>query len=345
MSAGSWARFATKSRPGSPPLGPELVAEGLGGQAGVSVSKMPTNDKGAVRFGERLTRGGELVRSAMTSGPAIVWVTIFLLLPLIVIGVISFMSRGDYGQVQLPLTLENYKRFIGFGDFGFNTVYPKILLRSIVLGAGTTILCMIAGLPLAFFIAGLPLRWKNMALTLVIIPFWTNLLIRTYAWQILLAPDSLITHVAVALHLAEPGQALFPSTFAVYIGMVCDYLPFLVLPLYVSVEKLDWSIAEAAMDLGANGPRVFWHAILPQVTPGLLAGIILVFIPATGQFVIPDLLGGAKTAMLGYAIAQQFGGSRDWPFGSAIAFLGMAVVMLGLWFYARVAGEKGADIL
>jgi len=127
--------------------------------------------------------------------------------------------------------------------------------------------------------------------------------------------------------------------------MVCDYLPFLVLPLYSSVEKIDWSIAEAASDLGADGPRVFWHAVLPQVTPGLVAGIILVFIPATGQFVIPDLLGGAKVQMLGNVIQQQFGPSRDWPFGSAISFIGMGVVLLGLWGYARAAGEKGGDIL
>jgi spermidine/putrescine transport system permease protein len=127
--------------------------------------------------------------------------------------------------------------------------------------------------------------------------------------------------------------------------MLCAYGPFLVLPLYTAVEKVDWAIAEAAMDLGADSPRVFRHAILPQVAPGLLAGVILVFIPATGQFVIPDLLGGAKTALLGNAIQQQFGGSRDWPFGSALALVGMAVVLGGLWIYARRAGERGQELL
>ncbi|MEI6082929.1 MAG: ABC transporter permease [Verrucomicrobiota bacterium] len=306
---------------------------------------MKSSRPGEVRFGEQLSARGQLYRSATTSGPSIVWVTIFLLLPLVGIGVISFLSRGESGGYELPFTFTNYTRFAGWGFFGYDILYPQIILRSIVLGTGTAALCTLAALPLAFFIAALPGRYKNLALTLVLIPFWTNLLIRTYAWQILLAPESPITWVATKLHLIAADAPLYPSEFAIYIGMVCDYLPFLVLPLYSSVEKIDWSIAEAASDLGADGKRVFWHAILPQVMPGLVAGVILVLIPAMGQFVIPDLLGGAKTVMLGNAIQQQFGPSRDWPFGSAIAFLGMAVVLVSLWFYARYAGEKGGDIL
>jgi spermidine/putrescine transport system permease protein len=306
---------------------------------------MARNSKGEVKFGESLTTRGQVFRSALTSGPSIFWVTAFLLLPLVFVCVISFMSRGTYGEIERPFTLENYRRFMGFGFFGFDMLYPQIMLRSLVLGAGTTVLCMLAGTPLAFFIGAMPQRYRNMALTLVLIPFWTNLLIRTYAWEILFAPESWITWVFTRIGVVGPGNPLYPSAFAIYVGMVCDYLPFLVLPLYASVEKIDWSIAEAAMDLGADGPRVFWHAVLPQVVPGLVAGIIFVFIPATGQFVIPDLLGGAKTVMLGNAIQQQFGPSRDWPFGSAITVFGMGAVMLGLWLYARVAGERGGDIL
>ncbi len=214
----------------------------------------------------------------------------------------------------------------------------KFMFTAAATGGGLAV-----GFPLSYWIARLPQRGKQIALTLVIIPFWTNLLIRTYAWQILLAPDGFLARIGVALGLAEPGRALYPSTFAVYVGMLCAYLPFLVLPLYTAVEKIDWAIAEAASDLGADGPRVFLHAILPQVLPGMVAGIVLVFIPATGQFVIPDLLGGAKTVMLGNAIQQQFGPSRDWPFGSAIAFVGMTVVMLGLWANARVSAAKGGE--
>ncbi|MGE5278741.1 MAG: ABC transporter permease [Acidobacteriota bacterium] len=306
---------------------------------------MARREGAEIRFGERLTRAGQLARSAATSGPAILWVSLFLLAPLAAVGVIAFLTRGPSGEIGRPVTIQNYLRLAGFGIFGFEPLYPLIILRSLLLAAGTTAACVVAAFPLAFFIAGLPARLKNVALTLVIVPFWTNLLIRTYAWQILFAPEGVLARLLAGIGLVAAGQALYPGTFAVYIGMLCAYVPFLVLPLYTAVEKLDWSIAEAAMDLGADGPRVFRHAILPQVMPGLVAGIVLVFIPAAGQFVIPDLLGGAKTALLGNAIQQQFGPSRDWPFGSALALVGMAVVLGGLWIYARVAGERGQELL
>jgi spermidine/putrescine transport system permease protein len=296
-----------------------------------------------IRFGEHLTPLGNLVRSGITSGPAIGWVTLFLLLPLLGILLFSVLTRGSYGEVGLPFTFLNYLRLAGFGLFGFDPQYPIIILRSVLLATGTTVVCLLAAFPIAFFIAGLPGRAKQIALTLVVIPFWTNLLIRTYAWQILFAPDAALTRAAVALGITEEGMPLYPSAFAVYIGMLCAYLPFLVLPLYTAVEKIDWSIAEAASDLGADGPRVFRHAILPQVMPGMVAGMILVFIPATGQFVIPDLLGGAKTVMLGNAIQQQFGGSRDWPFGSAIALVAMGVVLLGLFLQTRTSAKHGEE--
>jgi spermidine/putrescine transport system permease protein len=301
---------------------------------------------GQVQLRAQRTRRDDIRHAALTTGPGIAWVSVFVMLPLMAIGVISFLSRGTYGEIELPFTGENYQRFMGFGLLGFDPLgYPLIILRSVLLGAGTTVLCVALGVPMAFFLASLPGRYKTLALTLVVIPFWTNLLIRTYAWQLLLAPHSWLTQAVVALGLATPGVALYPGTLAVYIGMVCDYLPFLVLPLYASVEKLDWRLAEAAADLGANGPRVLRHALLPQLVPGLVAGIILVFIPATGQFVIPDLLGGGKTVMLGNVIDQQFRQSRDWPFGAAVAMLSMAMVLVGLWVYARLAGDRGRELL
>jgi spermidine/putrescine transport system permease protein len=293
-----------------------------------------------VRFGQRLTRAGHWLRSAGTSGPAVGWMIVFLLAPLLVVTVISFLTRGEYGGVELPVTLESYKRLLGFGELGFDPLYPIILVRSLALGAATAWLCLGAGLPLAFFVARLPGRWRTVALTLVVIPFWTNLLIRTYAWQILLSPESWLSRVAQALGWGAAGEPLYPGMVAVLIGMVCDFLPFMVLPLYASVEKLDWSLAEAAADLGANRLQVFRHALLPQILPGLIAGVILVFLPATGQFVIPDLLGGAKTAMLGNLIQQQFASSRDWPFGAAISLVALLLVIVGLWVYQRRGGKE-----
>jgi spermidine/putrescine transport system permease protein len=289
----------------------------------------------SVRFGERLSRSGQWLRAALTSGPAVLWLMGLLLLPLLGIVLTSFLSRGDDAQLTLPFTLENYRRLAGFGLLGFDPLYPVVLLRSLLLGAGTALLCVLAALPLAFFIARLPGRWKHLALTLVVIPFWTNLLIRTYAWQILLAPESFLSGLARWAGLLSAEGGLYPGVFAVALGMTCDFLPFMVLPLYTSVEKLDWTLAEAAADLGANRWQVFRHALLPQIRPGLTAGVILVFLPATGQFVIPDLLGGAKTAMLGNVIQQQFVQSRDWPFGSALAVTALTLVLAGLWVHAR----------
>jgi spermidine/putrescine transport system permease protein len=218
---------------------------------------------------------------------------------------------------------------------GFDPLYPLIFLRSLVLGMLTAMGCLLLGLPLAFFIAGLPHRLRTAGLILAVIPLWTNLLIRTYAWQILLSPESFLTRL---IHLAGFGaqhDPLYPSTFAVLTGMVCDFLPFVVLPLYASVEKIDWGLAEAAADLGADRVQVFRHALLPQILPGLTAGVVLVFLPAMGQFVIPDLLGGAKTVMLGNLIQQQFGQGRDWPFGSAIALTALVLVLAGVWTFTR----------
>lgn len=294
-----------------------------------------------IQFGETLTPGQERVRAALTSGPGLTWVSLFLLLPLLGIVAISFASRTEYGQIEWRFTLENFQRFLGFGPFGFEPLYPLIVVRSLVIAAGTVALCALLALPLTFWIAGLPARARSIGLMAVVIPFWTNLLIRTYAWQIVFGATGWVARAAATLGFVGPGEALFPGTFAVFVGLTCDYLPFLALPLYASVEKVDWTLAEAASDLGADGWRVYRHAVWPQIAPGLMAGAILVFIAATGQFVIPDLLGGSKTVLIGNAIQQQFGGSRDWPFGSAISALTMILVLFGLWGFARASGDQG----
>lgn len=308
----------------------------------------PTSEKRAnrrIRFGESVTPSQETLRAAATAGPGIAWVTFFLFLPLLAIVAIAFIRRGSYGELVWEFTLDNFKRFLGFGLFGFDPLYPRILLRSLAMAAATSLFCAATALPLTFFIARLPERRRQIALMLVVIPFWTNLLIRTYAWQIIFSSTAWPARWASALGLIASGEGLYPGAFAVFVGMTCDFLPLLALPLYASVEKIDWSLAEAASDLGANPWNVFRHALLPQILPGLSAGTILVFITATGQFVIPDLLGGAKTVLLGNAIQQQFGLSRDWPFGSAIACLAMLVVMIGLALFRKFGGEQERDRL
>jgi spermidine/putrescine transport system permease protein len=295
--------------------------------------------------GVRLRTHAQTLAGAVTAGPAALWGCLFLVLPLLGIGVISFLSRGDYGEISGAFTLENYKRLLGFGLLGFDPLYPVVFARSLVLGGATAILCLICGLPLAFFISRLRPGYKTAALTLVVIPFWTNLLIRTYAWQILLSSGGWLSRAAAALGLCSPGEALYPGTFAVMLGMVCDFLPFMALPLYASVEKIDWHLAEAAMDLGANRTQVFRHAIVPQIIPGVTAGTLLVFLPATGQFVIPDLLGGARTVMLGNVVQQQFGPSRDWPFGAAIAMVALALVIAGIVLWTRKTPAQESTLI
>ena len=280
-------------------------------------------------------------RSVAIGAPAVLWLMVFFLIPLGMVAVASLLTAGDYGGIEPPVTFANYLRIAGKGMFGFDPVYPLILGRSLLLGLVTTVLCLAAGLPLAFWIARLPGAFKTLGLTLVVVPFWTNLLIRTYAWQILLSPDGWVTGVARWVGLVDPGAALYPGMFAVSLCMLCDFLPFMVLPLYVSIEKLDTSLVEAAADLGANRWNIFRHAIVPQIRSGLAAGVTLVFLPATGQFVIPDLLGGGKTALLGNLIQQQFGPSMDWPFGSAIAMVTLVVVLLGLWVASLMGGQRG----
>jgi spermidine/putrescine transport system permease protein len=178
-----------------------------------------------------------------------------------------------------------------------------------------------------------------MWLTLVIIPFWTNMVIRTYAWFLILAPEMPPARLAAALGIVAEGAPLYPNAFAVYLGMVSMFLPFVALPLFSSVERLDWSLVEAAQDLYASRARVFFQAILPQTLPGLSVGIILTFVPAMGMFVVPDLLGGAKYMLVGNLIQQQFGASRDWPFGAAISIGLMVLTMISLQLYRRRSRE------
>lgn len=268
--------------------------------------------------------------------PGLFWIVFFLALPCLVLVLVSFCRRGTYGGIEFAFTWENFSRLIGFGLFGWSSDYVMIMVRSLVTAGITTACCVVMSYPIAFFIASRPGRSKYMWLTLLIAPFWTNLVIRTYAWFMVLAPEMPPAKLAAWLGLIDPGMALYPSTFAVYLGMVSTFLPFVALPLYSSVEAMDWSLVQAAQDLYSKPFRVFMTAILPQTLPGLSIGIVLTFIPCMGMFVVPDMLGGAKYMLMGNLIQQQFFVGRDWPFGAAISFALMVLTLTTLF----IAGKK-----
>lgn len=261
--------------------------------------------------------------------PAIIWLLFFFFAPLLIVLVISFMSRGLGGLPEFPLTLDHYERTL--------TTFSSVLQRSIWIALLTTVICALVGYPMAFFIATRRRRWvRQLALFMIILPFWTNFLVRTYAWRMLLSREGLINEIFLSLGLATEPLQLLNTEFAVLIGLVYGFLPFMVLPIYASVERYDFRYTEAAYDLGAPPWLMFIRVMLPITLPGVLAGCALVFIPAIGAFVTPDLLGGKQGLMIGNLIQSQFSGTGNLPLGAAASTILMALVMIGLLFYARV---------
>lgn len=269
--------------------------------------------------------------------PTLFWLTVFLLIPLALIVVISFGARGTYGNVEYTFSLDNYARLL-------DPEYAGILWDSIWIGLLTTLFCLVGGYPLAYFIARTqPLR-RSLLMFLILVPFWTNFLIRIYAWMIILRGEGVLSAALNALGLMQgPGAWLFEqiqlyTPGAVLIGMVYEFMPFMILPLYTSLEKLDPALLEAAADLGARPWRAFLRVTLPLSLPGIIAGSILVFIPAMGMFVVPDLMGGAKTVLVGNLIRNQFFTARDWPFGSAASMVLMGLTLVVILLYTRTFG-------
>lgn len=259
------------------------------------------------------------------------WLLAFFFLPLLLVLAISFASRGPYGGVQWSFSLTNYILIL-------DPLYLRIYGRSVLLAAATTGICLLIGYPLAYFIARTPGRRQGFWLLLVIIPFWTNFLVRTYAWMFILRTEGLLNTVLLNVGLIDTPVDILYTEWAVLVGLVYGYLPFMVLPLYAAVERLDRSVVEAARDLYANGWSIFWRVILPLTKSGVIAGCLLVFIPSVGAYITPDLLGGAKTMMVGNLIQHEYLVIRDWPFGSAISFVLMALVAFCVMLYVRRGG-------
>lgn len=265
--------------------------------------------------------------------PGLIWMGLFFLVPLGLVFAISFASRGTYGGVVWELTSANYLDLL-------HPLYGKILGQSLWYATITTVICFALGFPLAYVIARSPARWQPIFLLLVMLPFWTNFLVRTYAWMILLRHDGLINRSLMALGIVDSPLDLLYRPTAVVIGLVYGYLPFMVLPLYVAVERLDPLLVDAAWDLYASRWAVFTRVVLPLTKPGIIGGCILVFIPSIGSFITPDLLGGARSMMIGNLIQHEYLVVRDWPLGSAVSFVLMAIVMAAVLLYYKTASRS-----
>ncbi len=272
--------------------------------------------------------------------PMLLWLFAFVVAPTLILAVYSFCQRDELGQIVYQFSWENYRRIFFDEDTGrFGTTYFTVFVRSVIYAGLTTLVCLVIGYPVAWFIGRAPEHRRNLLLTLVMIPFWTSFLIRTYAWITILSTNGLLNgFLQYTKIISEPFEMLY-TPGAVVLGLVYSYLPFLILPVYGSVEKLDNSLVEAAFDLGAGPIRAFQKVILPLTQPGVVAGILLVFIPAIGMFAITQLMGGGTDPTIGEVIQNQFLSARDWPFGAA---LGMTLVILfavAFWFTSRKQAE------
>ena len=259
------------------------------------------------------------------------WGACFLL-PLGLMFAVSFITRGQYGGLEWTWTWENYVRLL-------DPLVMGIFFKSMVFALGTTLVCGVLGFPLAYCIARASKSWQEWLLVLVMIPFWTNFLVRTYAWVLIFRADGVINGTLKFLGWIQDPIPLLFTDFSVFVGLVYGYLPFMVLPLVVAIERIPIQMEEAARDLFATRFAMFWHVVIPLSRPGWVAGAILVFIPSLGAFITPYLLGGGHSLMVGTLIQQEFLVARDWPFGAALSF-GLMGAILILWGWL---GRKPAE--
>ncbi|MBE3596412.1 MAG: ABC transporter permease subunit [Hydrogenibacillus sp.] len=265
--------------------------------------------------------------------PASLWLVAFIAVPLGLVVVVSFFVRGTYGGIEYVFSLDNYVRL-------FDPLYVRILFVSLAIAFATTLITAWIGYPFAYIVARAPARWRSVLLMLIIVPFWTNSLIRTYAMIVLLRTEGVINTVLMNLGVISHPLPMMYNEFAVMVGMVYEFLPFMILPLFASIEKFDWTLLEAAGDLGARPWKAFLHVTLPLTFPGVIAGSLLVFIPSLGFFFIPDLLGGSKVMLISNLIKNQFLSARDWPFGAALSIGLIVITLILLGVYFRLLGNK-----
>ena len=263
------------------------------------------------------------LRGTIVVLPAVVWLAVFFLLPLVLIAIVSLGTRDELGRIVLAdLSLRNYER-------AFNPDYLPTLVNALRYALLTTVASLLIGYPIAYWISRYGGRHKVLLLVLVLLPFWTSWLIRTYAWMIILRDNGIVNGFLQAVGLTSEPIILLNTDFAVVLGMTYGFLPFTILPIYIAIDRLDGNLVGAARDLYASGRSAFLHVTLPLSMPGVVAATILTFIPAMGDFVTPDLLGGAQQTTIAKVIQERFLDGRDWPFGSALGFILIAVTLVG----------------
>jgi len=287
-------------------------------------------------------RESKRLQGLLLISPTLIWMIGLLIIPLILTLITSFGQRDADGNVIYTFTLENYLRLAGFTANGFDDLYAQILWRSLVLAFQTTVLVILMAYPLAYFVARAPIKRRNTLLFLILVPLWTNFVIRIYAWIMILRTQGVLNGVIGWIIGLVGGHYtpldFYPSSGAVLVGMLYEFLPFMILPIYTSLEKIDPSLYEAAADLGANSLRTLFRITIPLSLPGIVAGTILVFIPVMGTFVVSDVLGGRQVILVGNLIQRQFLDARDPAFGSALSIVLMVLTLIVTLFYVRRFG-------
>ncbi len=264
------------------------------------------------------------------------WLVLFVLIPNLMIIGTSFLTRDEANLIEMTFTLDNYARLL-------DPLYAKVLLHSFYMAIVATLICLVIGYPFAYIVAKMPAKWRPFMLFLVIVPFWTNSLIRTYGLKIVLGTQGILNNALLTLDIIDKPLRLMYTENAVMIGLVYILLPFMILPLYSAIEKLDYTYIEAAKDLGANKLQTLTKVILPLTMPGIIGGCLLVLLPALGMFYIADLLGGAKNLLIGNVIKSQVLNARDWPFGAATSIaltFAMAVMLYAYYRAGKLLNKK-----
>lgn len=280
---------------------------------------------------EKISLGTRISRLVMC-GPITVWSLIFIIAPVLLLLFISFMTKGPLGIIQYKFTLENYKTIL-------DPVYFSVVKESIVVAFTTTVLCVLMGYPFAYFMANKPAKVSGLLMILMMIPFWTNELVIVYSFVILLNSSGIINTMLMDLGIIKESLNMLYNNFAVVVGMIYMLLPFAVLPMYSSIEKLDKNLIEASKDLGAGPVKTFFRVVLPLTSPGIFAAVILVFIPTIGYYQITDMLGGGTQMMVGNLINNQFSLSRNWPFGAALSMVLAVLILVMLFIYTKLGGD------